>query len=374
MADIIERIGEYFAKREHEQQSAIASVVTQSPSVPPVRQRSEDLSLAARRRAVRRASLEGAPSSNAHVPPSLVRRCLSFESPNQSHPPVPATQLTNRQPEHGSSRTAIRIPSISQLPQIPTRQFYDDADACSDDNGASLASWRSMVSLTDSNSSCDTQHPPPGSKGDAETTFKRMLDPETGTLRKSNQRSTQTKPKSRKRKAVKHDRSATAEAAALDAREKIDRVAVGLALAQERTKRRQDEAQQAASVERQAQRAATERIKAQLERIEEIRAKSMPSRPVPASSTPLSPAFSSDSSSPSSSIISQDAPARVATQSQRCRLVVGADEPENTSQITESVLSCDGEEPPIDESDGFIKTLETRMRNQVCDHIMEISC
>lgn len=212
-----------------------------------------------------------------HHSPAVLRRRLSWTAPTKD--------TSQKQTARQSDASTIIQPSVP-VPQLP-KTTHPFRSPCSEDNHSDdgvdgLASWRSAASSTHSHSRFSRYETEKSvhevSKGKVETPVK------------------QRKKKIKKRKSSASAKSAEEKLAdeRLAQVLKNERIASGLARAQERARQILDEQQQQNRARRQAQREAVEKIKLQLDRIEQIRA---------GQSTPrsLASAYSVTSSSLSSS-------------------------------------------------------------------------
>lgn len=374
MADVIDKIGKYFAEQEAQLRKVCSQAATHAALPPSAPHRSSSTKPQShqqppsRQQPANEDTLPGRNTSKERQPPSLLRRRLSLQSSqsssadsidmsSSSHPPpwTPAAPAVKSSP-------LVIVPSLAFPPAIskqPANAWTkeDTWSEINDDEG--FASWRSSSHLgyelnAPAISQADTSaaRPEVEFSDDDDEQVSRSSSSGTSSLTKPRKfplkRRGSVKKKWRSTKPTEPDPEQVK-------REKEQKVAAALILAQERARRIQMEREQQLRERELANREEQRRVQEEMEKIEAIRLKSkqfaLRLRPSSAPTTPGVPSTSGFFSSRS-------------TKSQLCPDATPLNNSDNISECPgqEDISASENHEksPP-----GFLN----KMERQVCERV-----
>lgn len=320
MADIIDKIGKYFAEQEARLRQVYVQAAAQTPQIAaqkPVTCRTP-LSVSSPghshpRQPAQVDRLHGRNTPRERQPPSLLRRRLSLQS-----------DASRNNVEAGDRKGSEEVPKPAMVPplafgsSLPNRAHpnaWVTEDAWGERDGEELASWRSTRSSYDSEppkvNDVPSRPEVASSDDDDESGGRLSRSSSSSRLSSEGRKPRLLRKGSIKKKRRSSTKSATSEPAPEQIRrDREEKVAAALALAQERARRIQMEREQHVRDQELAREEAQLKIQDQMDKIEAIRRKSkqfaLRLRPSSAPTTPGAASGSSMSSRSSSSPFSSE--------------------------------------------------------------------
>lgn len=384
MADIIDKIGKYFAEQEAQLRQVYVQANTHV-ALPPTsthrgssaKPHSHQQPPSRQQPVVEIDTLPGRNSSKEHQPPSLLRRRLLLQSAQSSEVKDTASSLcpplrtpTTLIAAAGKPAPPVVVPPLafaSPFSNIKQRASVWNAseDAWSEINGDDgFASWRSARSSHDARAPAISQVDSPAAQPEMESSDNNDQESQAS----NNGKSSLTKPRKislRRRGAIKKKRRSSSSKhlpTELDPeqvkREKEHKVAAALVLAQERAKRIQIDRKQQLKGRELASHNEERRVQDEMEKIEAIRLKSkqfaLRLRPSSASVTPGALSSSGSFSSRSTKLrLESDLGHSSSNNSNNSN----SERPDHEDTVTV--------ESPKKSSSGFLDKMERQVRDQV---------